>query len=84
MNEDKGIPHLGAIYQSVVQDIAFLKRQQFSTTSSVVLIYAALVVLECRLAGSGWRLLLSVVAVLAWVFGLTMILQSHRSVEKGA
>lgn len=75
--------HLGSIYQTVVQDIAFFKRQQWVATNYVILVYVVVIALEGRFGGQGWDFSLWAISVAAWVTGHWLLCTVHESIQKG-
>src|SRR5215207_8741262 len=75
-NPERQMPvHVGAAYKDAVDNIVFLKRQQWVTTNYAVLIYAAIFVVSAAFfsrtdAARGW---LGVLTVLTFFYHLYMM-----------
>ena len=81
--KDYSLPEVGPIYQSVVQDIAFFKRQQWIATNYVVLVYVVMAWLADRPEFRDLRLLLFLLALGAGIVGWYVLLKTHQSMGKG-
>jgi hypothetical protein len=76
--------HIGAAYRDAVDNIIFLKRQQWVATNYVLLVYAAIFVISARYFGRtdvarNW---LGVLAIAAFVIHCCMLHMSQRAIEK--
>jgi hypothetical protein len=71
--------HVAALYQDAIDNIRFLKRQQWAVTNYALLVYAAIYVL--RKDTGCWPFLSYVVAATA-VFGVILLFALERSIRR--
>ena len=76
--------HIGAAYRDAVDNIIFLRRQQWVATNYVLLVYAAIFVISARYFGRtdvarNW---LGVLTIAAFVIHWCMLHMSQRAIEK--